>query len=170
MTDEPAQADHAKIVTAWALGLTPATIASQLGYTLDDVDQALAEHRERRAAAPVPDSLELKRDALDALDAQMERLSLMASQTATGPAARVAAMRTWREMWSERLELLRELGYVEAPAGPGLYHFGALLRAVLEALRAEQVPQEVLDRVAARVLSGNAGDLENVVAIEARPR
>lgn len=155
-------ADLPEVVAAWALGMTPATIAERYDIGVEVVEQAIAEHRAAREA--IPSSAELQRDALDALEVQMERLSLLASQTATGPPARVAAIRTWRELQRDRLDLLREMGHV-VPV-PGADGFGLLLREFLEALRAEDVPQATLDRAAERALTGPAPPA-TVIAIEA---
>lgn len=158
------------IIAAWALGLTNPTIATKFDLSAEHVARIIAAHRERRARMPLPASSELLLDALEALEAQMERLMLLASDSKTSESARVGAVRTWRDMWLSRLELLQVMGHItQAPSAEArLARARDLLRGLLDALRAEGVEQGVLDRVATRVLSGDTADLENVTAIDVR--
>jgi hypothetical protein len=142
----------ADVVAAWALGLAPATIAEQFALDLEQVLAMIADHRASRPAE-LPSSPALQRDALEQLDAQMERLTLLASQTSSGQGARVAAVRTWRELWRTRLELLERMGNVTTP-GPNA-QLAALLGRLRVALRDEGVPDDVLDRAAARVIQAD---------------
>lgn len=159
------------IIAAWALGMTPPTIATRFDLSADHVARVIDAHRERRARAVLPASSELLQDALEALEAQMERLTLLASTGTTPEAARVGAVRTWREMWISRLELMQVMGLVSVSPSSEIRDQRArdLLRGLLDGLRAEGVAQEVLDRVASRILGGDQDD-ENVVQIEARTR
>lgn len=160
------------IVAAWALGLTPPTIATQFDLSADHVGRIIDAHRQRRARQPLPLSGDLLHDALDALEAQMERATLVASGKGVSDAAKVGAIRTWQAMFVTRLELLQAMGHVsQSPSAEArLARARDLLRGLLDGLRAEGVDQDVIDRVAARVLNTGGEDLENVVAIEARPR
>lgn len=144
------------VVGAHELGLTAATIAERFDLTVADVGQVLAAHRASRAGAPLPPSPELLRDAVDALTAQMERLSLLASQASTPEAARVSALREWRAMSAQRLGLLGRLGHVDGPEvgdGARLELAREVLRGLPDALRAEGVSQDTLDRATARLLA-----------------
>jgi len=161
------------IVAAWALGLTPPTIAAQFDLSSDHVARIIDAHRQRRARVPLPLSGDLLHDALEALEAQMERCTLIASRPGAGDSAKVGAIRTWESMFVTRLELLQAMGHVsQAPSAEArLARARDLLRGLLDGLRDENVPQDVLDRVAARVLHAGGGeDLENVITIEGRAR
>lgn len=157
------------IAAAWALGLTAPTIAARFNISGRQVDRVLDAHRARRARLPLPASSELLHDALDALEGQMERLTLLASREQAADAAKVGALRTWQTMWLSRLELLQVMGAVsQAPSSEArLARARDLLRSMLDALRAEGVGQDVLDRVATRVLE-DGDDLANVISLEAR--
>jgi hypothetical protein len=159
------------IVAAWALGMTAPTIAAKFDLDPDHVGRVITAHRERRARVVLPSSSELLLDALEALEAQLERLTLLAAKSDAAEAARVGAIRTWREMWVSRLELMQVMGLVSVSPSSEIREQRArdLLRGLLDALRAEGVPQDVLDRVASRVLSSDT-EAENVIAIEGRVR
>jgi hypothetical protein len=137
----------ADVVAAWALGMTPATIAEQFSLELEQVLGFIADHRASRPDE-LPASPALQLDALEQLDAQMERLTLLASQTGAGQGARVAAVRAWRELWRSRLELLERMGAIKPDAVAV-----AVLARLREALREEGIADDVLDRAAARAMS-----------------
>lgn len=158
----------AGVVAAWSLGLTPPTIGARFGLSPEQVGRIIDAHRERRASLPLPGSHTLLMDALEALESQMERVTLVASRPDASESAMVGAIRTWKEMWVSRLELLQAMGHVSRSpsADARLQRARDLLRGLLDALHEEGVDQAVIDRAANRVLV--QGDASNVVTIEGR--
>ena len=156
------------IVASWALGLTPPTIGAKFNLSADHVLRIVKAHRERRARTPLPASPELLHDALEALEGQMERCMIIATKKGASESAQVGAIRTWREMFVSRLELLQAMGALTTAPGAEarLARARDLLRGMLDGLRAEGVEQATIDRVAARVLHAGADD--NVVTLEGR--
>jgi hypothetical protein len=87
----------------------------------------------------------------------MERLSVAASVQGASEAAVVGAIRTWKEMWVSRLELLQVMGAIgQAPSADArLARARDLLRDLLDALHNEGISQDLIDRAAAKVFHGD---------------
>jgi hypothetical protein len=171
LTPEDRVERDAGIIAAHALSMSPSVIAEKFGMTDHHVRIILAAHRDRRGTLPKLDGRELLEDALEALEAQMERLSLLASKEGNAAAATVGAIRTWREMWLSRLDLLVLMGRIDTQPSREQRDREAhdKLRELLAHLRDAGVPDDVLRTAAEEVLlPAQAG--ANVRAIEAAAR
>lgn len=171
LTAEDRVERDAGIIAAHALSMSPTVIADKFGMTDHHVRIILAAHRDRRGTLPKLEGRELLADALEALEAQMERLSILASKEGNAAAATVGAIRTWREMWLSRLDLLVLMGRIDTQPSREQRDREAhdKLRELLAHLRDAGVPDDILRTAAEEVLlPAQAG--ANVRAIEAAAR
>lgn len=155
------------IVSLWALGLTPPTIAERVDLHPVHVARIIDEYRSRRRDRVLPSSSDLLADTLDRLEALTERVSLLASSSDTD-AVKLGAMRTLAELEGSRLGLLQAMGLVSTRPSDDARQQRArdLLRSLLDVLRDLGIPQEKLDEAARRVLHPGAD--ANVATLEAR--
>ena len=159
-TDQRARR-NAQVFSARARGLTWPTIAAQFNLSQRQCRRIFAEHREATGSLADLDASEIVRDTLDAFDAAIEDLALLAGSTAHD-GTKLGAIRARLDAVTSRWELLRAIGVLPANLErlwPEL-DVDRVARRILDVLDSHQIPLEVQQEIAQAVEQRHATSVD----------
>jgi hypothetical protein len=153
---------NAEVFNARARGLSWATIAAQTNLSERQCRRIFAEHREASGSLADLDASEIVRDTLDAYDAAIEDLALLADSS-THDGARLGAIRARLDAVTSRWELMQAIGVLPANLEQLWPEWDAqrVARRIIDVLDDHQIPLEVQQEIAQAVEQRHATSVDD---------
>lgn len=152
MTTDQRARRNAEVFSARARGLTWPTIASRFGLSERQCRRIFAEHREAIGSLEDLDPTEIVRDTLDAYDAAIEELALLA-EGSSHDGARLGAVRGRLDAIRSKWELMQAIGVFPSDLGQLWPEFDAaqVARRIVDVLDNHRISPEVQQEIAQAV-------------------
>jgi hypothetical protein len=139
---------NAKVFNARARGWSWPTIAARFNLSTRQCRRVVAEYREATGSLADLDASEIARDTLDAYDAAIEELALLADNT-THDGTKLGAIRARLDAVTSKWELMRAIGVLPANLEQLWPEWDAhrVARTILRVLDNHQVSPEVQQEI-----------------------
>jgi chorismate mutase len=155
---------NAEVFNARARGWSWPTIAAQFNLSERQCRRVVAEYREATGSLADLDASEIVRDTLEAYDAAIEDLALLADETAHD-GTKLGAIRARLDAVKSRWELMQAIGVLPADLGQLWPEFDAarVARQIVDVLDNHQVSPEVQQEITKAVEQRHATSVDHEV-------